>query len=141
VEDERKPPSREVLSIPYVVGRYLVHIFGYSGELNLLLPEEEVAAILAGPRTTSGTPNTTSATDLYMQKLQQADVELVALLPPEWRPLGDVAGLKPGQLLGLGARAGGPVEIRAAGQMLYHAHMVPGGNGIRLEIVDREGSL
>ncbi len=53
-EEDRKPASREAVSVSCISCRLLVYVYGYSGELTVLLPEEQVTQLLAGAAATIG---------------------------------------------------------------------------------------
>lgn len=134
-EEERKPRAREVETLSFIAGRLLVYVFGYSGELTVLLPEEEFAAVTASAMSTgTGQVVDVVGRGSYVQSLQSAEVEIAAMLPAELLPLADIAMLRKGQLLKLRANVNTPVTVMAGGTLLHHARMTQGSDHVTIEI-------
>lgn len=133
-EEVRKPARREVQTISYIGGRLLVYIFGYSGEVALLLPEDEIAHLASSGRRMASDGGATR--DAFMQALAGSELEIIAMLPEEQMPMGQIARLRHGQLLKLNADVGTTVVLMAEGQPLHTAHMASGGDAMRFEIIN-----
>jgi flagellar motor switch protein FliM len=132
-EEDRKQPSREASSASHIAARLLVYVFGYSGEITLLLPEEETTRLLANGR--GGVAFESPAQRVnYLRSLQESVIEVTAMLPAETKPLGEVTGLRRGQLLKLRADANTQVLLMADGQLLHKAYLSWGCEGMSLEI-------
>ncbi len=135
VEADPKRRPRQPAPADVIEGRLLVHIFGYSGEVLLLLPEDELAALTSAanaPKVTDGTGQHRQ----YKQAVFTSDIQLDALLPQDLMPLGDVVHLRKGQLLKLSATALTPVLLASEGVTLQRARLGAGGGRVQLEILE-----
>lgn len=135
-EEERKPVPRETFEVSFISGRLLVYVYGYSGELTLLLPEEQVAQLIA-VAAAAGKAAHTGPEDRgrYAAALRSAEVEVTVLLPAELKPLSEVAALRPGQLLKFTSCATTPLLLMAGGSLLHEVRISPGGGRMGIEII------
>lgn len=136
IEDEaRKPRTREAETQSFIAGRLLVYVFGYSGEVTILLPEEEFIQMTAAVHGT-GTSQAPGSRDRssFLQSLQGAEVQIAAMLPAELMPLAEVATLRRGQLLKLRADVNTPLMVTADEALLRHARMAQGSDRVTIEI-------
>lgn len=133
IDGKRKPPQPAPVDV--VEARILVHIFGYSGEVLLLLPEDGLAA-LASAAGAASSPDGTDHHTQYRQAVFTSDIQLDAMLPQDLMPLGAVVNLRKGQLLKLSATALTPVLLASDGVTLQRARLGAGGGRVHLEILD-----
>jgi flagellar motor switch protein FliM len=133
-EELRRPPPRQA-AVSYYAGRLLVYVFGYSGELTVLLPEEEIARITApaGPGDSAGDGGSGRS---LSEALNGAEIEVTALLPADLKPLSEVTALRPGQLLKFRSDTNTPLLLVAEGRHLHRARMSEGGEQVRIEIIE-----
>lgn len=135
-EEERKPASRETVEVTFISGRLLVYVYGYSGELTLLLPEEQVTQLIAvAAAANSAVRLDPEAHGRYAAVLRSAEVEVTVLLPAELKPLSEVAALRPGQLLKFTSSATTPLLLTAGGSLLHEVRITPGGGHMGIEII------
>ena len=135
-DEERKVAPRETVEVTFISGRLLVYVYGYSGELTLLLPEEQVTHLMA----VAAAANIAVRIDpadrgRYDTALRSAEVELTVLLPAELKPLSDVAALRPGQLLKFTASAKTPLLLMAEGSVLHEVRITPDGGHMAIKII------
>ena len=133
VDPKRRPPQAAPADV--IDLRILVHIFGYSGEILLLVPEDGLAA-LTSAAVGSQSPDGTDHHTQYKQAVFTSDIQLDAMLPQDLMPLGAVVNLRKGQLLKLSATALTPVLLASDGVTLQRARLGAGGGRVQLEILD-----
>lgn len=135
-EEERKPASRETIAVSCITSRLLVYVYGYSGELTVLLPEAQINELFAAAATgTVASASESASHGHYVAALRTAEVEVSVLLPAEKKPLSEVAALRPGQLLKFEASAATPLLLMAGDRMLHEVRMTPSGGQMGIEII------
>jgi hypothetical protein len=136
-EDTRRRPQPAPLPVDFVAGRILVHVFGYSGEVLLLLPEAELPALTArAGALPSSFQNGEAERARYHAAVLDSAVTLTAQLPQELMPLSEVVQLRKGQLLKFHATALTPVLLAADGATLRRARFAASDAAWQLEIIE-----
>jgi flagellar motor switch protein FliM len=133
--ETRKPPGREVHSVSFIAGRLLVYIFGYSGELTLLFPEDQMAALVSS-RGGAAAASPAAAREGYLQVLNESQLTITAALPAEPMAMGRIAGLRRGQMLKLNADVRTTAVLLSEGKPLCRARIISGGGAMRLEVTE-----
>jgi flagellar motor switch protein FliM len=111
-----KPPPSDF----YV--RFLAHLWGYSGEMQLGLPRAAVLMLLDKLRVPSGqavSPRPSKWNGQIRQQISDADVSLTAVLSEIEMSLDALARLKRGQVIKLAARLGQPVHLVSDGEPIF----------------------
>lgn len=134
-DDGRSAPPAAGRELAFVTGRILVHVFGYTGEITLLLPEAEIAALFAAGDAMVASQTGAESQTRYQAAVLDAGVVLAAQLPQELMPLGAVSNLRRGQLLKFRADVRTPVRLSADGVTLFTARLGVAGDAMQLEIL------
>jgi flagellar motor switch protein FliM len=134
----RKLPPAVAEETEFIAGRLLVHVYGYTGEIRLMLPEIEIAAILAGGPAggSAGPVPGPHAAERFREALFEGPIALTVQLPQELMQLGEVARLRKGQLLKFKATAQTPLLVSAEGVSLHRARLSHSDDHVTLEIID-----
>lgn len=135
--DRRKQPPPSEHDAEFIAGRLLVHIYGYSGEVRLLLPEVEIGAILAlgAESVAAHGPASAEAQDHFRAEILEGPVDLSVQVPQELMQLGEVARLRKGQLLKFKATVETPLLVSCEGLTLHRARLSSSEGHVTLEIV------
>lgn len=105
-----------------IVFRYLVNIYGYSGELCLLANRDDLVAQLAQDDLAAGADNLNEQKRTAIRRrVAEADMEIVVSLPPEQMKVRDVVSLRPGKLFQLSSRLTSPLTVSSNGKDIFRA--------------------
>lgn len=112
------------------VFRFVVNVFGHSGEIRMSMPVEELAAQLK-----AGTEQPGEADhDGFRQQVGRSAVEFTVTLGPETFAVEEIARLKPGNMLALTSTASSPVQLWSSGVPAYEARLGRAGNRLAVTI-------
>lgn len=110
--------------------RFVVNVFGHSGEIRMSMPSEELAAQLkAGTDQTAETDR-----DGFRQQVGRSAVDFTVTLGPETFAVQDIASLRPGSMLTLASTASSPVRLWSSGVPAYEARLGRSGNRLAVTI-------
>jgi flagellar motor switch protein FliM len=122
------PPAPAVLR--QTLFRFVVNVFGHSGEIRVSVPTDELATQLkAGAEQTAESDH-----DGFQQQVGRSAVEFTVTLGPETFSVLDIAGLKPGTMLNLASTAASPVRLWSSGVPAYEARLGRAGNRLAVTI-------
>ncbi len=120
--------------------RFLVNVFGYSGELSLLAGKEELALQI---KDASGSEADSRALEdskrLLQREVAKAEVVFTACLAEEPFPLHEMLTLKPGSLLRLNATASGPVILSCGTVAAFEGTLARSGDHLALTLREATG--
>lgn len=110
----------ETEDLEMMVFRFLINLFGYSGELLLAGPRADLLRLFASAGT-SGDDAASAGQSALRHALGESQGDIRVALHPETMQVKDVAGLRRGSLLRLAARMSDPVIVSSGDQPIFSA--------------------
>ena len=91
--------------------RFLVNVFGYSGEIRLSMARGELAHQINSVMPEDASAGKLIAQQTLQREVRQSHVELTVTLGPETLAVADIAGLRPGMMIELSSSVKTPVTL------------------------------
>ena len=118
--------------------RYLVNVFGYSGEIRISIARSELAhQIESGEAECRDAADNASHQQLQRQ-VGKSEVEFTVSLGSETLSVEEIAGLRPGQLLALSSTVATPVKLWSGGVAAFEGSLARSGDHLAVNITSAE---
>jgi flagellar motor switch protein FliM len=112
------PPGEERISF-----RFIINVFGYSGEARLSMPRSELLHQMASGAAQGESVRDVEARQQLQRQVGKSDIELMVTLGPEKLSVEDIADLRPGRMIELSSTASGLVTIWSGGVAAFQGNL------------------
>ena len=119
--------------------RYLVNIFGYSGELRVSFCEEDLAQHIGAASKPPEDGRAAAAMRDLQRRISGAEAVFKIHLAPEMVRVGDIMTLKPGSLLKLSATMSTPVVVSSGGMDVFSATLIHANARLAVRLIGPAG--
>jgi flagellar motor switch protein FliM len=116
------------------VFRFILNVFGHSGELRLSMPRRELLEQVKGPETASEDSGSAMARQKLQQQVGRSDVQITVSLAPERLLVADVTSLRPGRMIELSSSATSPVTIWSSNVAAFEGRLMRAGDRLAVSI-------
>jgi flagellar motor switch protein FliM len=116
--------------------RFVMNVFGYSGEMRLTVPGSELAAQFEAAGEADGAMLIAEEKRASLQReIGKSEVELIIALGPETMLVEEIATLMPGRMVRLAATTSAPVIVSSGGTPVYAATLTRSGEQLAVRII------
>jgi flagellar motor switch protein FliM len=114
--------------------RFLVNVFGCSGEIRLSMARSELAQQIRATMPDDASAATLAAQQTLQRQVRQSHVELTVTLGAETLAVADIAGLRPGMMIELSSSVKTPVMVWSGGVAAFRGSLSRAGDRLAVTV-------
>lgn len=114
--------------------RFLLNVFGHSGEIRLSMPRSELLEQIKGPETGSEDVQDVTARQQLQRQVGRTDVQMMVTLGPEMLSVAEITALRPGRMIELSSSVTTPVTMWSGGVAAFEGRLVRAGDRLAVSI-------
>lgn len=132
--DAEEQPGITAASGELIQFRYLINIFGYSGEIRLTFPASELEKQLKSAEARLSEEIDAVQQQQLQTEVNKSDIGLTVTLGTEILSLEDISGLRPGRLIELSSTVSASVTVWSGGVAAFQGRLARNGDRLAVAI-------
>lgn len=132
-EEDGKPSSAALVQ-EWLVYRFLVNVFGQSGEMRLCVPGSELAQQIKAAAPEGDIREDDASREKLKREVGRSGVELTVTLGPETLSVEEIARLRPGRMIELQWSVSAPVTVWSGGVAAFEGQLARAGDRLAVRL-------